>query len=383
MANSSRRPSAFTLVELLVVIAIIGTLVALLLPAVQNARARSRQLTCLNNMKQIATATVSYNSSRGQFPGLTQLVKRKSNQYATVDYNPATYGVSQFVVINSATPPNLNSVYGFSWATLLLSRLERSDIWDQIVQPSVDGSGNAIPVVIPPIGLFVCPSDQDVRSQPDLAGLTYCANSGGWDPRGSGGTLTLSATAGDTSDNGVFFDQAQYDRQSAKSPVMRMSGISDGAGTTLMYAENISKTYDPASPSGPPAFAWLFGSPYPEQQLGFVWVAPTNGTAPQPGNTANDQERISGNSAQLDTFDPTIPRFARPASSHPNGVNVTFCDGHGQFLRDDIDYVVYQQLMTPNGRKCVDPSDHTKYLNSGQSIYMFRAAPPLAEKDYE
>src|SRR4051794_18766421 len=58
----------FTIVELLVVIAIIGTLVALLLPAVQSAREAARRSQCLNNLHQIAVATLNYESSHGKFP---------------------------------------------------------------------------------------------------------------------------------------------------------------------------------------------------------------------------------------------------------------------------------------------------------------------------
>src|SRR5437762_3220752 len=66
MATSRR---SFTLIELLVTIVIISTLLALLLPALSNARLRSRRTQCENNLRQIGIGFKSYlQYSNDSFP---------------------------------------------------------------------------------------------------------------------------------------------------------------------------------------------------------------------------------------------------------------------------------------------------------------------------
>lgn len=284
----------FTLVELLVVIVIIGTLAGLLLPAVQQAREAARRSSCGNNLKQIGTALLNFESAKKAFPA----------------------GYSLF--LSGGGEPC------WGWATFILPYMEQADIYNGLAPTTrklsdlyVASPAAADQALLQsPIQTYRCPSDKTAALN-NLKSNTSA--SFGSNDRfslatsnyvGSAGTLVFPSAAVDT--GGLFY--GFYDAKAATpgtGPLgVTAKRVSDGLSKTLAVGER------------------------GDFNLSAVWAGVGNSTGDN-NNAARTLARanftFNYNSAVVGGPENQGKGFG---SSHPGGGQYAFCDGSVQFISE-------------------------------------------------
>ena len=216
--GTCRYRRAFTLVELLVTIAIIAVLIALLLPAVQQAREAARRIQCRNNLKQIGLALHNYHEAFQVFP---------------MGYHwPLGTGWSYHLL------PHLDQASLYNSFTVGTPTAAAASIW-RTGPPSL-----ALAVPLP---VFRCPSSGSVEAVTNVDGIprrvpcdyTACASG----VRTTDSPTSVRGIGGENLD-GAFF----------RSSSVRIRDFLDGASNTVGVGEVVSE------PSVSQVDHWSIGS---------------------------------------------------------------------------------------------------------------------------
>ena len=336
--------SGFTLVELLVVIAIIGLLVALLLPAVQQAREAGRRVQCTNNLKQIGIALANHIDVHGRFP--VQIMM----PYAQAGNDPLTGGAQ--------------NPFGPNWVVFLLPFLEQQKAFEDADPASYPGTNNLADLSsydlswrkVRSLNLpgFRCPTDSGSEAPfNDPNGNPPEANWARGNYASSSGSADIDHHI--KGDNGV--PNPPYPNQLSKGPVMaidfgaRPKDIVDGLAFTFAVHE-VRVGVSPADRRG----VWAMGFP------GASVVCAGRDSNPTPNNHLDNADEIQGCDnfwyAGIGSKDQmgcrtgdTWGMAAQARSRHPGGVNACFCDGHVQFIADTITQRTWVLLQSTNDRQ--------------------------------
>ena len=236
---SRSQPRGFTLIELLVAIAIIGILVAILLPAVQQARAAARRAQCQNNLKQIALATTNFHDVEQAYPP-ARLVLDRPRSFLQIGIDPALDEPSWLVRIM----PYLEEASAFEeWDIYKPFGLHPGSARNYAISTYLCPERNsADSAVAPPSSVTYiapCGCQGNTNSVPGGAITDYAGNHGDLSPGASGneddfywggnGTGVINSSRPKTDADGNV-ERDWLDKT-------RMRDITDGASNTLLVGE--------------------------------------------------------------------------------------------------------------------------------------------------
>jgi prepilin-type N-terminal cleavage/methylation domain-containing protein/prepilin-type processing-associated H-X9-DG protein len=307
---SARR--GFTLVELLVVIAIIGTLVAMLLPAIQAAREAARRCSCRNNLRQVGLATQNFYDARKTLPPPKVL-----NSGGGLVSDPTKLGQS---------PSQKFTTLGSSFV-LLLPYLEQNSRFAQynLSKPVTDAVN--LPFTRRPVDVYMCPSMDIPRDVPFVG----CSETLG------PGSYMISATLGYSAQAslvGAFTDPPEAGQYN-----LGMQDITDGTSNTLLVGEN---NYSH------PGFLWKTDCPGAEEQVRWGDQTWAHGYwALSYGHMARDYPWLYNNVTDWGGQD----SYRVFRSDHVGGVQFVFVDGSVRFLATESDPEVRFALVTRAGEE--------------------------------
>jgi prepilin-type N-terminal cleavage/methylation domain-containing protein/prepilin-type processing-associated H-X9-DG protein len=333
----SRSRRAFTLIELLVVIAIIAILIALLLPAVQQAREAARRTQCKNNLHQLGLSMHNYHDSFGRFAPNINLIW-PDIQNRPVYGSQASHLVLLLPYYDQA--PLYNSI-NFNVAAT-------TKPWAQIVQ----GTQNLNRTVIP---ILQCPSEARGAVINDRAMTSYAGSTGSTRQASPVG-CNLATIVGDGgprfsqfNDGEDWFNRwasGEHWRTDLPNPnhisgvIARTSwaasirDITDGTSQVIAMGEVRGWCSDALGYWGP----GVGGGWADSESLWFSTTAPINfPTCPGESGVPGSGGAGCNNHASWNTS-------MGFKSLHVGGAHFLFCDGHVQFLSQNIDHTIYQML---------------------------------------